>query len=186
MLADILGTNCDQYLSMVQYCFTSTETVRLIRTESPGRSPQLSHSSWTLNLKHQVGWLSVSFISDSWLVLSLIFFVCAFLGVGAGGPPIKIQNDLHKTTESRLQQELDFGLGIDTDLNSSIKGLHGFSTYFLMWPSDVEIVICRGKSRSGKCNPNMHKWRLCEKYTTKHYLFSYEDFIVETDTVNLC
>ena len=26
----------------------STETVRLIRTESPGRPPQLSHSSWTL------------------------------------------------------------------------------------------------------------------------------------------
>ena len=30
-----LGTNCDQCLSMVQCCFTSTETVRLIRTESP-------------------------------------------------------------------------------------------------------------------------------------------------------
>ena len=26
--ADILGTNCDQYLSTVQCCFTSTETVR--------------------------------------------------------------------------------------------------------------------------------------------------------------
>ena len=49
MSADILGTNCDQCLSMVQCCFTSTETVRLIRTESPGRPPRLSHSSWTLS-----------------------------------------------------------------------------------------------------------------------------------------
>ena len=39
---DILGTNCDQCLSMVQCCFTSTETVRLIRTGSPGRPPRLS------------------------------------------------------------------------------------------------------------------------------------------------
>ena len=30
---------------MVQCCFTSTETVRLIRTGSPGRPPRLSHSS---------------------------------------------------------------------------------------------------------------------------------------------
>ena len=45
---DILGTNCDQCLSMGQCCFTSTETVRLIRTDSPGRPPRLSHSSWPL------------------------------------------------------------------------------------------------------------------------------------------
>ena len=45
MSADILGTNCDKRRSMVQCCFTSTETVRLIKTESPGRSPRLSHSS---------------------------------------------------------------------------------------------------------------------------------------------
>ena len=50
MSLDILGTNCDQCPSMVQCCFTSTETVRLIRTESPGRPPRLSHSSWTLNI----------------------------------------------------------------------------------------------------------------------------------------
>ena len=42
---DILGTNCDQCVSMVQCCFASTETVRLIRTDSPGRPPRLSHSS---------------------------------------------------------------------------------------------------------------------------------------------
>ena len=47
MFSDILGTNCDQCLSTVQCCFTSTETVRFIRTESPGQPPRLSHSSWT-------------------------------------------------------------------------------------------------------------------------------------------
>ena len=39
MLADILGTNCDQCVSMVQYCFTSTETVR----GSLGRKAQDGH-----------------------------------------------------------------------------------------------------------------------------------------------
>ena len=50
MSADILATNCDQCVSMVRYCFTSTKTVRLVRTGSPGRPPRLSHSSWTLTL----------------------------------------------------------------------------------------------------------------------------------------
>ena len=31
-----------------QYFFTSTETRRLVRTDSPGRPPRLSHSSWTM------------------------------------------------------------------------------------------------------------------------------------------
>ena len=48
MSVDILKTNCDQCRSMVQCCLTSTETVRLIRKESPGRPPRLSYSSWTL------------------------------------------------------------------------------------------------------------------------------------------
>ena len=48
MSVDILGTSWDQCASMVQYCFTSMETIRLVRTESPGRPPRLSHSSWTL------------------------------------------------------------------------------------------------------------------------------------------
>ena len=52
MSAEVLGTNCDQCRSMVQCCFTSTDTVRFIRTERPGRPPRLSHSSWTLMLKH--------------------------------------------------------------------------------------------------------------------------------------
>ena len=51
MSVDILGTNCDQCVCMVQCCFTSTETVRLIRTGSPGQPPRLSHSSWTLKTK---------------------------------------------------------------------------------------------------------------------------------------
>ena len=43
--ADILGTNCDQCVSMVQCCCTSTEIIRLVRTGSSGRPPRLSHSS---------------------------------------------------------------------------------------------------------------------------------------------
>ena len=39
---DMLGTNCDQCLCVIHCCFTSTETVRLIRTESPGWPPGLS------------------------------------------------------------------------------------------------------------------------------------------------
>ena len=48
MSVDILGTSWDQRVSMVHYSFTSTETMRLVRTDSPGRPPRLSHSSWTI------------------------------------------------------------------------------------------------------------------------------------------
>ena len=44
MSVDILGKNCDQCRRMVQCCFASTETVRLIRTEITGRPSRLSHS----------------------------------------------------------------------------------------------------------------------------------------------
>ena len=37
MSVDILGTNCNQSRSTVQCCFTSTETVRLIRTAQYGQ-----------------------------------------------------------------------------------------------------------------------------------------------------
>ena len=57
---NILGTNCDQCWSTVQCCFTSTETVRLVRTESPGRPPRLSHSSWTLKWKFVENGISFS------------------------------------------------------------------------------------------------------------------------------
>ena len=36
---------------MVQYSCTSTETRRLVRTDSPGRPPRLSHSFWTICCK---------------------------------------------------------------------------------------------------------------------------------------
>ena len=49
MSVDILGTNWDQYRSMVQPSFTYTKTRRLVRTDSPGRPPRLSHSSWTMS-----------------------------------------------------------------------------------------------------------------------------------------
>ena len=55
MSVDILRTNCDQRVRMVQCCFTSTETTRLIRTESPGRPPRLSRRSWTLPAPTYVG-----------------------------------------------------------------------------------------------------------------------------------
>ena len=55
MSVDILGTKRDQCLSMVQCCFTSTETIRLIRTGSPGRPPRLPHSSRTLTPHYSFG-----------------------------------------------------------------------------------------------------------------------------------
>ena len=51
MSVDILETSWDQCRSMIQYSFTSTETRRLVRTNSPGRPPRLSHSSWTMTLQ---------------------------------------------------------------------------------------------------------------------------------------
>ena len=56
MSVDILGTRWDQCQSMVQYSFTSTETRRLVRTDSPGRPPRLSHSSWTMNPLVVLSW----------------------------------------------------------------------------------------------------------------------------------
>ena len=35
----------DEEIDVVECCFTSTETIRLIRDGSPGRPPRLSHSS---------------------------------------------------------------------------------------------------------------------------------------------
>ena len=35
MSVGILATNCDQCVSLVQCCFTSTETIRLIRDGDP-------------------------------------------------------------------------------------------------------------------------------------------------------
>ena len=63
MSVDVLGTSCDQCRSMVQYIFTSTETRRLVRTDSPGRPPRLTHSSWTA----VCGLREVELGSHSWM-----------------------------------------------------------------------------------------------------------------------
>ena len=60
MSVDILGTNCSLCLSMVKCCFTSTETVRLLRTESPGRPPHIvpelsSLHNYALSMFHKTG-----------------------------------------------------------------------------------------------------------------------------------
>ena len=39
------------FFFLFQCCFTSTETIRLIRDGSPGRPPRLSHGSWALNAR---------------------------------------------------------------------------------------------------------------------------------------
>ena len=46
---DILGTNCDQRVCMVQCCFTSTKTIRLIRTESSSELTLFGHRLVTFN-----------------------------------------------------------------------------------------------------------------------------------------
>ena len=53
---DILGTNCEQCVSMVQCCFTSTETIRLVRTGTSTFTQLLnSDTHWKKtdsNIKH--------------------------------------------------------------------------------------------------------------------------------------
>ena len=51
---------------MVQHSFTSTETRRLVRMDSPGRPPRLSHSSWTMS-GPEILCLSVTTFCCSWL-----------------------------------------------------------------------------------------------------------------------
>ena len=65
MSVDILGTSWNQCVSMVQYCFTSMETIRLVRTDNPGRPPRLSHSSWTMRVFLRRTKLGL-FVIDSW------------------------------------------------------------------------------------------------------------------------
>ena len=52
LMSSDVRTSWDQCVSMVQYCLTSTETIRLVRSENPGRPPRLSHSSWAQNFHH--------------------------------------------------------------------------------------------------------------------------------------
>ena len=63
---DILGASWDQCWSMVQYCFKSMETIRLVRTVSPGQPPQLSHSSWTMAVFFKL--IIIMKIHKKWLV----------------------------------------------------------------------------------------------------------------------
>ena len=72
---------------MVQYSFTSTETRKLVRTDSPGWPPRLSHSSWTMSywlsiLSHEKSkfippspaphtWVHISTFLSSWRKLQL-------------------------------------------------------------------------------------------------------------------
>ena len=58
MSADILGTSWDRCRSTVQYSFTSTETRRLVRTDSPGWPPRLSNTGpelWYGNTNFPLG-----------------------------------------------------------------------------------------------------------------------------------
>ena len=59
MSVDTLRTSWDQCRSMVQYSFTSTETRRLVRTDSPGRPPRLSHSSWTRTVYSYISYITL-------------------------------------------------------------------------------------------------------------------------------
>ena len=61
MSVDILGISWGQCVSKVQYSFTSTETRRLVRADSPGRPPRLSHSSWTMILHEWLAYFIARF-----------------------------------------------------------------------------------------------------------------------------
>ena len=67
MSVDILGTNWDQCQSMVQYSFLSTETIRLIRMDSPGQPPRLTQ------LPNYAMFLSFSFVFCTECVLSRLY-----------------------------------------------------------------------------------------------------------------
>ena len=74
MSVDIWGTSCDQCQSMVQYSFTSTETKRLVRTDSPGRPRHIPggknkpHICFCLvkGLEECFRMLAVILVSDHW------------------------------------------------------------------------------------------------------------------------
>ena len=71
---DILGTNCDQCVCMVQCCLTSTETIMLIWTGSPGQPLRLSHSSWTLMESHRP--ILSRYIQGQFMKVIYIYRIC--------------------------------------------------------------------------------------------------------------
>ena len=77
MSVDILGTSCDQCRSTVPYIFTSTETRRLVRTDSPGQPPRLSHSSRTMKWKQSPPTSCLLYV----VKFSQLTFVSCFLHV---------------------------------------------------------------------------------------------------------
>ena len=98
MSVDRLGTSCDQCRSMVQYIFTSTETRRLVRTDSPGRPPRLClfiiiHSSYialfsALEQTHCAHW---HVIVNEWLYP----FIARIINIHGSGVPIALFGCFH-------------------------------------------------------------------------------------------
>ena len=124
MSVDILGTNCDQCWSTVQYCFTSTETIRLVRMESPGWPPQLAHSSWPQKFENIDNWFLVPSqkFPQGYLFLweELTYWLLFFVG--------STRNDQNK--DLRLQQ---FALHKTMNWSSMTAGLLHPDDSFVVW-----------------------------------------------------
>ena len=101
MSVDILGTSWDQCRSMVHYSFTSTETRMLVRTDSPGRPPRLSHSSWTMIFSTQLFFLPLNHWTTS-LPVALISSSCMFRLASSARPPIHDSFVFHPLITSLL------------------------------------------------------------------------------------
>ena len=52
----------------------STETRRLVRTDSPGRPPRLSHSSWTMTIGSKWHWVNkwIKNLQQKWVLLQSV------------------------------------------------------------------------------------------------------------------
>ena len=116
--------NNNQCWSIVQCCLTSTETVRLIGTESPGRPPRLSHSSWILT--EQGGGPEFLFPIPLFPRPSVPIKACGFCGRKA---PWKKETLKERKTQScvrtqsmRTQRERLTALGISAGGGSLILG----------------------------------------------------------------
>ena len=123
MSADILGTSWDQCRSMVQYSFTSTETRRLVRTDSPGRPPRLSHSSWAMTfcscrITHPGGWREVTEASVE------------------RGSPAPDEGECHKHLEAPGRHVSRFGLAVRlVSRGTSVRIRFGS-------PFSSKVVVC--------------------------------------------
>ena len=77
MSDDRLGTSWGQCRCMVQYCFTSTETIRLVRTDSPGPTLRASFSGTFLLMKDVVN-QCLEFAQDGHLDSHTVPELCEF------------------------------------------------------------------------------------------------------------